>query len=202
MKNLLLLTAALFLSCALYSQDYMNKIAEEACECFSKIPSNTEPEQYQMKLGLCMIEIAAPYKKQIKKDYGVDMDNIAKEGAKLGQIVGLRMASVCPDAMVKMAEAINGKKEAKEAGAQNITGTITKIEKDFFVVFSLKDESGKTTKYYWLSFVEAGLDLVNGYEAMLDKKVELTFEYKEFFDPKIKEYRAFPVIRNFNPVKE
>jgi hypothetical protein len=80
-------------------------------------------------------------------------------------------------------------------------GNITKIDKDFFVVFSVKDEAGKTTKLYWLGFIEAGLDLVSGYEALAGKDVEVSFEYKEFFDPKVNEYRAFPVITNLNPVK-
>jgi len=203
MKQFYLLAATLFLACQIHAQDYMTKIAEKSCECLDKIPNNLPAEEFQMKLGLCMIDIAMPYKKQIKKDYGINMDNIAEEGGKLGGIIGVKMAGICPNAVMKMAQSVKDSKaeKAEKADLQSITGVITKIEKDFFVVFSIKDESGKTLKYYWLTSVETKLDLISSYASLIGKNVNITFENQEFFDPKIEDYRTFPVIKDLNQEK-
>jgi hypothetical protein len=62
------------------------------------------------------------------------------------------------------------------------------------VVFSLKDDFGRIFKFYWLSFIKSDLELTNNYNSLLGKTIKLTYNKKDFFDPKISEYRQFNVI--------
>lgn len=147
-----------------------------------------------MRLGICMIEASMPYKKQIKKDFDINLDKIDTEGVKLGRMLGVKMASVCPNTMVKMTQKVKGQTAPTKA-AQTSMGTVTKIENDFFVVVSLKDEVGKITKYYWLTFIDSQVDLANSYSTLMGKSLSIDYEPQEFFDPKLREYRQFFVIK-------
>ncbi len=193
MKNKLILCLFVFLVIKTYSQDYMDVIAKQSCDCLDKVPDTLETDQFNMKLGLCMIEAANPYKKQIKKDYGINLDNIDTEGEKLGRIIGMKMATVCPNSLIKLTKKPSSKSEAKNE-EKTAEGLITKIENDFFVVFSLKDDQGKTTKFYWLTFVDADLELTNKYHSLLGETAKITYKVQDFFDPKIEEYRSYNII--------
>lgn len=61
-------------------------------------------------------------------------------------------------------------------------------------VVNIKDESGKTNKFYWLTYVESGIDVADRYDSMVGTSVALSYRSEEFFDPKIKEYRSFSII--------
>lgn len=206
MKNLFV--TAFLIACTLTSncQDYMDNIVKECCECLEKLPGKLSMEEKQMKLGLCMIEVSMPYKKQLKKDHGVDLDNInAKEGQKLGQVIGVKMASICPKALLTLAGEMADKENGtanEEASEKSLTGEVTKVEKEGFVIFTLKDASGKTTRVVWLTSVESTLDLDAEFETLVGKKVEVGYKYMELFDPKMKEYRAFAVATSINLSKD
>jgi hypothetical protein len=177
------------------SQDYMDVITKKSCSCLGEISDTLKTDQYNMALGVCMIEAAMPYKKQIKKNFDIDLDKIDTEGAKLGRVIGLKMASVCPDALVKITQ--KSKVKADPAKATQISnGTVTKIENDFFVTISLKDDTGKITKYYWLTFVDSEFDLPNSYSTFIGKSLSLNYEALEFFDPRLSEYRQFFIIKS------
>ncbi|MBA4053558.1 MAG: hypothetical protein C0490_02495, partial [Marivirga sp.] len=82
-----------------FSQEYMDKIVVQSCECLGKVSEDLEGQQYNVELGLCMIEASMPYKKQLRKDYDINLDQIENEGEKLGRIIGLKMVAVCPTAL-------------------------------------------------------------------------------------------------------
>lgn len=178
----------------------------------------TSAEPYQKKLkkdfGVNFSQIA-------------DGDDDAEE---LGKVIGMRLISRCPDFVTKINKVMNsnymeGKKnetneyvvpqedlsspsdvmdpEADDMlEVEILEGVITKIENENFVVFSLRDETGKVTKFYWLTFVEADVDLSANYQSFLDKNVEIGYVKKEFYDPKINEYRTFNVIFDIYEVVE
>jgi hypothetical protein len=193
MKQIIL--SLLVLWCAQsYGQDYMTEITNKTCACLEKAPDDLEEDEFNMMAGTCMIEASIPYKKQILKDYNVNMDNIVTDGEKWGGILGVKIASVCPNALLKMAK----KSKKAETAVKAVKGTITKIEKDAFVAFSLKEESGKTNKYYWLSFITSNKDLVTDYTSLTGKAVDISYIDQELFDPKIGEYRLFYIITNIS----
>lgn len=176
-----------------YSQDYMDDIVEKTCECLNTIPDSLGPDRFNMELGLCMINAAMPYKKQIKKEYNIDLNKIDQQGPELGRIIGLKMASVCPDGLVQIVKRVKGEESTVEELI--FEGKIVSFEDSKFVEFSVKDELGKVTKFYWLGFVESNIDLLNNYKSLIDKSVLITFTTQEFFDARIAEYRTFNIIQ-------
>jgi hypothetical protein len=173
----------------------MDKIANTACECISKVSDTLATEDFNMKLGLCMIECATPYKKQLKKDYQINLDELdSGVGERLGKIVGVKMLPICSDQILKLTKKNKINKTQENQKGLEASGVITKIESDYLVTFSLKDDSGKVTKFYWLTLINSNLDLINEYKSFTNKSVDITYHSEEFFDPKIGEYRQFNII--------
>jgi len=172
------------------AQDYLDAMAKRSCECVEKLPENINKQSITMQVGFCILQSASPDDKlKILKDHQVDMNNPMKDGQKTGELVGARMASVCPATLIKLSS------DAIEARG-SVSGKINKVDADNFVVFSLQDASGKVSKYIWLTQVNSNLDLAASYKTLIGKTVKISFETKDVFDPKIGEYRPFKIITN------
>lgn len=193
MKSLLTLIV-LFLTASLPAQEYLEKIAKESCSCSKSLSDTSNTERMYMELGLCMIKAAEPYKKQLKKDYNINLDNMENEGEALGKVIGLKMATICPDVLIRLSEKENAGTKAAELPQEAFQGRVTKIEKDFFVIFSVNDNAGKSLKFYWLTNAESNIELVNKYEQLFDKDVKVKYHVMTLFDAKISDYRNFNVI--------
>lgn len=206
MKKSLIILLLLSSFYTLHAQDYMEEIASQTCTCMTELPENLEEEERNMKLGLCMISAAMPYKKKIKKDHKIDLDRLGDgngDAEKLGQMIGIKMVTVCPDAFLKFTQQITNEatekaiqEESTTLSEKTTTGEITDINNDLFVVFSIKETSGKTTKYYWLTFIESDLDLPTSYKMLLGKNTTINYSETEYFDPKIKEYKMIRIIKS------
>ncbi|MEY2924782.1 MAG: hypothetical protein RLZZ337_1330 [Bacteroidota bacterium] len=197
MKSILI-TLLITLSLSSFSQDYMDKIALESCECIDRVSDTVPMDQFNMELGLCMLEASMPYQKQLKKDHGINWDRIDKEGEKLGRLIGMKLASVCPNSLMRMVKKVSPElmdDEDEEIDDELYAeGEIQKVEEEQFIVISVKEESGKVSKFYWMTFIDSDFDLANDYNSLIGKKAVLTYEEYEFFDPRLKEYRVFNVI--------
>src|SRR5262245_37947811 len=129
MKKLFFLSLTILLVKFTYAQDYMDKIANQTCKCAQEIPDTLEQEKLHMQLGLCMLNSALPYKKQIKKDFGINLDNIDTEGKEFGRMIGVRLAASCPDLIIKLTQQ-SKESESKPGATLSADGTVTKIEND------------------------------------------------------------------------
>ncbi|MEI6898784.1 MAG: hypothetical protein WCL00_02805 [Bacteroidota bacterium] len=176
-----------------FTQEYMDKILEKTCDCIEKIPDTLEVDKFNMALGLCMIDASMPYKKQLRKDYDINMDKIDTEGEKLGKMLGVKMASYCPAMVLKFSDK-NKRTSIKQKEDGAIAGVITKIEKDFFVTFSIKDDDGKIVKVYWMKFFESNIEMTTEYPTLIGKSVNISYRKEEYFDPRIDQYRQFFII--------
>lgn len=142
-----------------------------------------------MNLGLCLIQaFNADDKVRFQKDFGLNVNSLQTDGTKIGEKVGVAMAQQCPAVVVRMSSSVKEKHGTA-------SGTITKIETDNFVIFSLKDKDGASSKYLWLDQIESKLDLPNTYPSLLGKNLTIKFEIQDIFDPKIGEYRRFKVVK-------
>lgn len=205
MKKFVLVIVALTFSVTSFSQKYMDDIAEKACGCLHSVSDTLATDDFNMKLGLCMIEAATPYQKQLKKDYGIDFNKIDEQGAELGRIIGMRMVSVCPEALVKMASRVKGEEsegveelEVTDVNENTYVGTITQVDNSQFVVFTVKNSEGKLSKFYWFGFISSNTELTADYTNFKGKSVMITFVQKEYFDPRIGEYRMMNIIESMN----
>lgn len=190
MKNAVTILFAV-MSYTAYSQTYMDKIASQSCECITKIERGDDYEQYTREIGVCMILASEPYKKQLKKDHGISFDHIDRDAQRLGTLIGVKMATVCPESVLSLVEQAD-KSPAKVS--KHCVGTLTKFENDMFVVLHVKDQDLKTTKFYWMTFVDSDVELAERYETMVGAPVRITYRMEDMYDPKIKDYRSFAIL--------
>jgi hypothetical protein len=165
------------------AQPYVDAAAKAACECVEKSASTTSAA-----LGICVIKPLLPFEQEVKRDFGINLQNPTQaDSERLGRILGMRMVGYCPE---KLTKAVDSQSNAEAT----VEGTVTRIDKEGFVVFSVNDNSGKTTKLYWMTQVNAGMDLVNGYESLLGKTIKASYLTRSFFDPRISDYRPLNIL--------
>ena len=197
MKILLFITVLISTITNVFSQKYMDDIANESCECLNKISDTLSTDRFNMEFGLCIMEAARPYKKQLKKDFDIDFNEIERDG----EMIGLRMATTCPTALMKVVNTVE-QNEFKNLSGNVVTGQVTAISDDKFVEFSIRDEVGKISKYYWFTFIESDYQLSTDYKSLIDKNVQVHFKTEEFFDARIGEYRTVNIIEKIIVTEE
>ncbi|WNJ20691.1 hypothetical protein [Pontibacter sp. G13] len=192
----LCLLAFMCISLAGFSQDYLDEIASEACQCVEDLPEGISAEEMQIQLGLCLLEASGPYEKKLKKDFNFNMAD-SESMEKFGETVGIRMAGICPSAIMMLYGAVSDDPEFgddEEVLESSDEGIVTKIEDEQFVTFYIKGAGGSTQKYVWLTEVASDIDLSYQYESLLDRQVRVSFIELDIFDPRINEYRSIRVI--------
>jgi len=193
MRIALIFVFTCLMSISSSAQEYMEKIAADACQCVEDLPEGLDKQTKTLKLGLCMLTAAEPYAKKLKKDFKIDFNKIEEQGEDLGRLIGIKMAAKCPEALILMAD-LTDEEEEETLDLKSLVGQVTNISKDQFVVFSIQDDTKRTVKLYWLDFFSSELDMPNAYSELLMKMVGVTYTEKEFFDPRINEYKVFKVI--------
>lgn len=193
--------AALLVFClsitSAFSQDYIDEIAKSTCSCAEELPDSLESQEKLTKLGFCMLQAAGPYSKRLKKDHKISGTD-PNDAEKLGQIIGMRMAYICPDQILRLTQAVSDMEEEESTTSddtdRSIQGTVINIDNGYFVTITIKDVSGRVSKFIWTRYIESSIDLVTNYKDLMDKSVTINYSTAEFFDPKIGEYRNFNVI--------
>ena len=190
MKKTLLFIYLLATVNTCFAEDFLDSVAKKTCACLDSVPAaNLSQDNSKAQMGLCIIGSTTPQEReQFKKDFALDFDQLDKNGTRIGEIIGLRVVTNCPASIQRVMSVGNNN------AVSTVTGVITKIEPDFPVVFSLKDNQGKVIKLYWVDTVESEQDLPNTYSTLIGKTVEVKYKNKDMFDPKIGEYRQFKVI--------
>lgn len=200
MKYLFTSIIVIIFTQAVIAQDYMDEIAQKACECVGELGEISSSDNFNMQLGLCMIEAAGDYSDELLEEHGIDFKRIDEHGERLGELIGIKMASVCPAVLLEVAAKMEVKESESqsESSAEEMTfttsGKITKVNENLFVEFTVRETNNKTRKYYWLSFVNSNIEMADNYSDLKGKKVTITYESQEFFDARIGEYRPFNII--------
>ncbi len=192
MKKTIFLSFVILLTFPLFGQDFMDTITEECCTCLQNSTNKPSTMNKEVELGLCILEAASPYEKQLKKHYDIDMAKIETEAEKLGHILGLKMATKCPEILLQMVDEVEGR-EAIDHGSK-ITGKVTKVHSETFVSLSIKESTGKVTEVYWLNPISSSFEMQTDYKKLEGIKVQVYYKEEEFFDARINTYRPFKVI--------
>ena len=176
------------------AQDYLDTIALETCNCMTSLDTDDKSEDtITLELGVCMLKASNPYMKKLKRDFDIDFDNLDSARETLGEVVDLRMATQCPDALLKITNLMSD--EADEPEMRYVVGEITEINTSDFITFSLKDDSGKTNRFYWMSYINSNYDLEADYNSLKSKTVEVSYTTSQFYDPRIETYRNIYIIK-------
>lgn len=160
-------------------EDVFKTVAKETCECLEKRTLDfTKRKEVEIALGLCMIESA--------QNNNMDLDMADGDAMrKLGEKVGLQMASICP----KVFEAFIGDdEETEEATNISISGKIKSIEEGDFLYVNFKEDSGKEHKLIWLRYFSGSDEFQEDPKKLVGKRGTVTYQNIECYLPKAKIY--------------
>ena len=194
-NNLTLIIALLLFSVVVNAQietkdELLTVIAQETCDCFIKKDidiENTDSSKIELEFGFCIMESYANHKTVADKFLNISFDD-EKSLENLGIEVGMKMVSICPDALMAFA----GDYE-EEYLTTETTGEFIKIETEQFNVIHIKDGNNRTLKLLWFNYFE-GEDLFADPKVLKDKVLSVEYEEIELYDPNIEDYRNFKVI--------
>lgn len=190
-----------------YGQGYMDDIAQQACECISEMDGEMlRTEEGATQMGICMLVEAQKYSRKIKRDFGLDMSNIGENGEQLGEIVGMRMVQFCPEALIAMAEYTSQDNEVnsdpEHEQFKKLSGEIVGIEDTQFVIFTVEDENGKRTRLVWMESFPNEFGLEDNYMGLKNEEVIVNYVAREYYDPRISQYRKFKVLQSIATIQE
>lgn len=190
-----LLLVQLSFSQTMTKDELVTKLSDDACECSSK--EKITKENFEMVLGLCMLQGISKYKSDFNFYYGNNAigDNSAIES--LGEDMGMKMATSCPAFINAMIDTGVAEKyiseELSEERETVISGKFTRLENNRFLTISLTEASGKKHELIVLSeFDNAFLITDNVLE---DKtEVEVSYYLLDIYDNQVNKFITCKVI--------
>lgn len=185
------------------AQRYIEKIAENSCECISGIKLSDDPEMKNKQLGACLLKYAAPYNDRLKKDFNIDISaGNYEDSYKLGQKIAMKMMEYCPELLVMASTSKADKKTVtttnssiKVSGA--LTGEILEIENGQFNSIHLR-ASDRNHRFLWLNPFKNSQKLIDDPEKVMGRQALIEFREEELYDPKLGQYRKFKVITSLS----
>ncbi len=194
----------------LKSQDFLDSITVAACDCINNLDTPMAASAFEMQAGLCMFEGIGPYEKEFQAYLGVDEFNFSdgKTMSKIGETIGMKMITHCPEMLLKLANPDGKEAVAAEAEAiddynfNKLVIKVTKIEINQFITFTGVDKSEKRYKLLWLDDFSNSEVLIDNYENLKGKTCSFRYQEIDLFDPRIQEYHTFKVITGFSLVTE
>lgn len=195
MKKSILLTAMLIASAGVSAQKkeaIYKKLAEKSCDCSMK---KGAPNIGEVELGLCLLEAVNTLDAKEQKIMGINPNKKMESIEKLAEGIGVEMALTCPQVFQNMKDD-NGEALFQNGDAASLTnsGVVEDIISNEFRIIRIKDESGASQEFIWLTQFESDSLLLKG-KVVKGDKVEVAFTEQQFYDLKSNAYRAYKVIK-------
>ncbi len=188
----------------LKAQDVLDKIAQESCSCAADLDTTANEEQRNIQLGLCMLQNAAPYQKELKKKYGVDLNNLDEGGERFGQLIGMRLALHCPEFVALMAR-LSEESEVEEPPAQapvmtsTMDGSLMSVKSGQFLTLVVKKEDGSTQDLLLLGHAENAEQVLRRPDQGRGTTGTWTYTTSDLYDAASRTYRPFYVLKAVEP---
>jgi hypothetical protein len=184
----------------------LEDITKDVCECVSKkVDTGISRKEIEVQLGLCLINSYGTYRERIEKFMELTFsDPEAME--KFGEEIGMKMLTVCPDTFMAFAKDLM-EEEVENYTTENetnsnistVSGSVVKLEKDQFNMLIFKGTNKRTYKLLWQEYFE-GEELLFDFKKLKNKDINVSFENKEMYDPRLKDYRTYKVLRKIEIV--
>lgn len=197
MKKILFIVSVLLVqlsfSQTMTKDELVSKLADDACECSSK--EKITKENFEMVLGLCMLQGVTKYKSDVAFYYGDNIIGNDKAIETLGEDMGMKLTTNCPAFVNAMLDTGIAEKYASEDSSEDevVTGKFKKIVSGQFLTIELAESSGKKHELIVLhDFDNAFLVTDN----VLKANAEITVSYYllEIYDTKTKKFVTYKVI--------
>ncbi|NER15909.1 hypothetical protein [Spongiivirga citrea] len=195
--SLILITS---LSFAQGKDKVLNDIAKSVCPCIegknSEITAQDSPKQVEMMLGICILTAYSEHREAYVKAFGkeLNMDNDAEMEA-VGVDIGLKMASECPEILMMFADGDYESDLESDSAQKQMTGKLIGFKKGTFTMIEFQETGGRKHKLVWLDYF-AGSELLEDHTKAKGNTFTIFFAEKEFYDPNLKEYRNYKVMRS------
>lgn len=205
MRNWLLLLVVIIIHGTARAQDAMDAIAAKTCACASTLDTALTTEARNMQLGICMLQSAEPFKKELKKKYKIDLDNIDKDAEGLGRLVGYRMATKCPEQLARMVQDANAVPEepslpsgpVRKFMIQQTPGKLASIRSGQFLTLVVLAEDGRTLDLLLLGQADNVANLLRRPDQGRGATGIWSYTADELFDPLSRTFRPFYVITGY-----
>ncbi|MNX17940.1 hypothetical protein D3C86_478300 [compost metagenome] len=199
MKKLIIFVFV-FSNLGCYSQDFINTVAKESCECIHAKKIDFEKltaEQLQSEFGVCIVKSYSQHKEAYDKIEKLDFSNRSDMKA-LGEKVAIKMLEHCPEVIIAIGKSSNNEFSDDEDTNEDsvdltLEGQLIEQKNDQFISLIVKDNAGRTHSLLFLSFFENS-NLIT--ENLLKKNDKISIDYfeQEFYDIKSKDFRYYKVI--------
>ena len=168
-----------------------DKLAEKACECTEK--QELTKENFELTIGICLIEGINAYEKDVEKHYGKDVISNDKKMEELGYEIGKKMGLKCPTVFKFMLE--DEANDVVEVDSEDLilSGKIAEIKSEQFLTFIVKEESGKTNQFILLSSFDNAFLLTDKVLKATDA-VDVTYYEMELFDAKLGKFVSYKIV--------
>lgn len=177
------------------SNDLMDKMAEETCECVKKLDFSGMPQnQIEMNLGMCILQSISSNKIEVENQLGAfSITSIMTE--EFGEKMGLQMLSFCSDFFINnFADEYMNEQYFSEVSVE--LGKIKSIEKKQFNTVNLQMYDGSILKFIWLWDFEGSEILTKN--QFKNKWINIIYSTIELYDPEIKKYIPYRVIEGMS----
>ncbi len=179
-------------------QEILDQIAGQGCDCISKLDlTGLSQDERNMKFGFCLMEKLGSLDEAQLKALNIDVADQASL-QKFGEKVGMRMATKCPDVMMKIAQM---QSETQIKSVSEASGTVKSITGSELSYIQLDDGTGDVNSFLWLSQVDGADAFLANPQAMVGKKVKITFENMDIYSPKTKGYNNKNVITKIEVIE-
>jgi hypothetical protein len=157
MKKFILLL--LLLSSSVYSQDaIIDIVAKETCECMSAKKTdltNSNLDELQMSLGLCMLNSYSEHSKEFDDSNKIDISD-EEQMSVFGEKIAMKMINYCPDFIIGLGKIALAEEEASASSnnqTESLEGIVTEIKTEQFVTISVKDKNNRIHKFLLLDYL-------------------------------------------------
>ncbi len=170
-------------------------MARAACSCLESKNLSDDYEKLKIEAGMCILTYYQQHSDAVNEYFGIDEFN-GDTGRKIGEKLGVKMVTICPDLVVKLGQSKIAADEGEEGpSTYTINGKVVKMEGQDLITYHVKADDGKTYKVLWYRNFPGSEELVEDPKSIVGKKVNVTVEDVECYIPKAKGYYSVKEIR-------
>ncbi len=179
---------------AIAQTDIYDKIADRTCECIAKKDfSKIKKEEMQTEAGLCILSAYSELESEVPKKQKIDFKD-EKSLEKLGTNIGIKMATKCPDGLMKMSGDESANDAPKKMEDLSLSGTIKSFRLETYQTVVIQDKDGKNNILLWLSYFPGSDTILESKDAAVGKTVDVSYSTQEVYYPTANSYVTQKVI--------
>ncbi len=188
---LLLLIGNISIAQKLTKEQLADKLADKACDCAGK--QEITKENFELTIGICLLECISSYEKDVEKHYGKDVISNEQKMEELGYDVGKKMGLKCPTVFKFMLDDESSSEAVESDPDLSVSGKVSEIRFDQFITFIVKEDSGKNNQFILLSSFDNAFLLTDKVLKVADA-VDVFYYEMELFDAKLGKFVSYKIV--------